>query len=131
MNFPPRAIVDRIKKDYPQGTRVRLLHMEDPYRNMREGMKGTVNSVDDTGTIHVDWDEGGCLGVVYGEDSCEKLHTVTVRCYGKEDTFDCRKDAVDFYTRALLGSEGSEHERYSNVLTDLMLGKDYATDGVE
>ena len=74
MFFPPREIVDRIKKEYPSGTRVELLHMDDPYRTeMVAGLKGTVSSVDDTGTIHVDWDNGSHLGIVYGEDSCRKI----------------------------------------------------------
>lgn len=73
MFFPPRDIVERIKKEYPSGTRVELLHMDDPYRDMAPGIKGTVSVVDDTGTIHVDWDNGSRLGVVYGEDSCRKV----------------------------------------------------------
>lgn len=74
MNFPRREIVERIKKEYPEGTRVELLHMDDPYRSeMIAGLKGTVSCVDDTGTIHVHWDNGACLGVVYGEDSCRKI----------------------------------------------------------
>jgi hypothetical protein len=30
--------------------------------------QGTVDFVDDTGTIHVDWDNGSTLGLVPGED---------------------------------------------------------------
>ena len=55
MMFPARAIVERIKKEYPKGCRVELIHMDDPYRTMPIGLKGTVSCVDDTGTIHVDW----------------------------------------------------------------------------
>lgn len=73
MNFPRREIVDRIKEQYPSGVRVELIHMDDPYANMPEGTKGTVTGVDDTGTIHVNWDNGRSLGVVYGEDSCRKI----------------------------------------------------------
>lgn len=74
MNFPRREIVERIKAEYPEGTRVELLHMDDPYRReMIAGLKGTVTGVDDTGTIHVHWDNGASLGVVYGEDSCRKI----------------------------------------------------------
>ena len=54
MMFPARAIVERIKREYPSGTRVVLVEMNDPYRTMPEGLKGTVCCVDDTGTIHVD-----------------------------------------------------------------------------
>ena len=73
MFFPSKNIVDRIKAEYPAGTRVELIELNDPYRNLPEGLKGTVSCVDDTGTIHVDWDNGCRLGVVYGEDSCRKL----------------------------------------------------------
>ena len=73
MNFPNRRIVEKVKKEYPKGTRVQLIHMEDPYRQMPEGIKGTVVAVDDTATIHVNWDNGATLGVVYGEDSCKKI----------------------------------------------------------
>ena len=73
MFFPNRAIVERIKREYPAGTRVELLEMNDPYRNMPEGLLGTVSCVDDTGTIHVKWDNGSTLGIVYGEDRCHKV----------------------------------------------------------
>ena len=73
MRFPRRETVDRVKRDYPAGTRVELVHMEDPYTKIPEGTKGTVRCVDDTGTIFVDWDTGSGLGIVYGEDLCRKL----------------------------------------------------------
>ena len=73
MNFPRREIVDAVKKEYPKGTRVALVSMDDPYRDIPEGTLGTVKSVDDTGTIHVAWDGYGELGIVYGEDSCRKI----------------------------------------------------------
>lgn len=75
MVFPKQDIVDRIKAEYPKGSRVRLLHMDDPYRDIPVGTGGTVEGVDDTGTIHVAWDTGNHLGIVYGEDSCEKIST--------------------------------------------------------
>jgi len=73
MFFPDRRIVERIKREYPAGTRVELIEMSDPYRVMPEGLQGTVSCVDDTGTIHVKWDNGSSLGVVYGEDRCRKI----------------------------------------------------------
>lgn len=76
MFFPRKEIVDQIKKAYPAGTRVELISMSDPYADMPEGTKGTVTGVDDTGTIHVSWDNGHSLGVVYGEDSCRKISEV-------------------------------------------------------
>ena len=48
--------------------------MDDPYnKKLVPGCRGTVRWVDDWGTIHVNWDCGSSLGVVYGEDSCRKV----------------------------------------------------------
>lgn len=71
----------------------------------------------------VQWDSGGSLSVVYGEDICKKLNYVKTVCYGKEYTFDDRQEAVDFYENCLLCSEGSERERYLEILIDLRCGK--------
>ena len=73
MIFPRKETVDRIKKEYPAGTRVELISMNDPYAHIPEGTKGTVSCVDDTGTIHVNWDNGCGLGVAYGEDACRRI----------------------------------------------------------
>lgn len=67
-----RDTVERLRKIYPAGTRVELTHMNDPWNvRLHEGCQGTVTGVDDIGTIHVNWDCGSSLGVVYGEDSCK------------------------------------------------------------
>ena len=64
----------QLREEYPIGTRVELVHMDDPYnRKLIPGCKGTVVAVDSIGTIHVAWDCGSGLGVVYGEDSCRKV----------------------------------------------------------
>ena len=131
MFFPPREIVDRIKKEYPSGTRVELVSMNDPYRHFDAGLKGTVSCVDDTGTIHVDWDNGSHLGIVYGEDSCRKLNTVKTICYGREEVWDSREEALEFYMKAMAGSEGSEQERYAKIVAELAMGKAVCTDGEE
>lgn len=69
----PEHVVERLKKEYPKGTSVELIEMNDPYMNLSPGSKGTVTGVDDIGTIHVSWDCGSSLGVAYGEDSCRKI----------------------------------------------------------
>ena len=73
MNFPSKAVVDRIKAEYPAGTKVELLHMNDPYREMPAGMIGTVTCVDDSGTVFCRWSNGCALGLVCGEDSYRKI----------------------------------------------------------
>lgn len=72
--FPSPEIVAHIREIYPEGCRVKLVYMgEDPYSRLVPGDLGTVSTVDDTGTIFVDWDSGSTLGMVYGVDVIRKL----------------------------------------------------------
>ena len=64
-----------LRKHYPQGSRVKLICMKDPYRDLEAGTLGTVTHVDDIGTIHVAWDCGSSRDVVYGEDLCTVVDT--------------------------------------------------------
>ena len=50
------------------GRRVELVRCADEYTTLSPGERGTVSSVDDMGTAHVDWDNGSHLGLVLGED---------------------------------------------------------------
>ena len=69
-----KETLERLKRQYPIGCRVELVQMNDPYfTKLKPGCRGTVISVDDIGTIHVNWDCGSSLGVVYGEDVCRKV----------------------------------------------------------
>lgn len=61
-----------LREQYPSGTRVELLRMDDP-QAPPIGTKGTVRGVDDTGSIMVAWDGGGSLHVLYGVDECRKV----------------------------------------------------------
>lgn len=58
-----------LKAKYKKGTKVELIRMDD-IQAPPKGTKGVVVAVDDIGTIHVDWENGSSLGIVYGEDSC-------------------------------------------------------------
>lgn len=51
---------------YARGDRVRFLGFgePDPYSSLRVGAEGTIATVDDLGTVHVDWDDGSRLGMV-------------------------------------------------------------------
>lgn len=72
MRFPSRDIVEKVRAEYPAGTRVELVHMDD-FQAPPVGTKGTVRGVDDTASIMVNWDNGSNLNVIYGEDSCKKI----------------------------------------------------------
>ena len=63
-----RAKVEMLRKKYPAGTVLELVSMDDA-QAPEPGTKGKVIYVDDIGTIHVQWDNGSSLGLIYGEDS--------------------------------------------------------------
>mgnify|MGYP002857433269 CR=1 FL=1 len=60
--------VERIKQQYPPGTRIQLEQMNDDPMPVEPGMCGTVKFVDDIGTIHCQFDNGRFLGVIWGVD---------------------------------------------------------------
>ena len=70
--FVRKEIIERLRKEYPVGTRVELIRMDD-IQAPPIGTCGTVNGVDDAASIMVFWDNGGSLSVVYGEDLCKKI----------------------------------------------------------
>ena len=65
-------ILASLREQFPQGTRVELLRMDDP-QAPPAGTMGTVIWVDDSGSIMVRWDSGGSLNVLYGVDECRKV----------------------------------------------------------
>ena len=71
-NFPSREIVERIRKQYPVGSRVELIKMDDP-QAPPVGTKGTVRGVDDICSVMVAWDNGSGLSVAYGADVCRVM----------------------------------------------------------
>ena len=55
-----------LRNMYPPGCRVELEDMEaDPYVKLSPGDLGTVQFVDDAGQIHVSWDCGHSLAMVF------------------------------------------------------------------
>lgn len=69
--FPDHKTVERIRKQYPIGCRVKLHFMED-IQAPPEGTKGTVTGVDDAGHIMVSWDNGSSLNLIVGVDHFTK-----------------------------------------------------------
>lgn len=69
------AFVERIRKQYPEGTRIILDEMDDSYRkDMTAGLRGIVVHVDDLAQIHCAWENGSSLALIPGED---KFHRDT------------------------------------------------------
>jgi hypothetical protein len=63
---------DNLKLEYPAGTRILLLNMDDSFA-VPSGMRGTVHHVDDGGNIHMRWDNGRTLAIVPEVDTFRKL----------------------------------------------------------
>lgn len=72
MKFPSREIVEQVRKEYPAGTRVELLKMDD-CQAPSIGTKGIVTGVDDTASVMVEWDNGSHLHVIFGEDEIRRI----------------------------------------------------------
>lgn len=48
------------------------------------------------------------------------MKNVYCACYNTLHVFNSKEKAKEFFTMCFYGSEGSEHERYANILVDLM-----------
>ena len=66
---------EQLLKRYPIGTRIELGLMNDA-QAVPSGTLGTVSYIDDIGTIHMNWDNGSTLGIVYGEDKFKVVKEV-------------------------------------------------------
>lgn len=67
-----KRTIDNMRLRFPRGCRVELVRMEDP-QAPPVGTLGTVVAVDAIGTIHVKWDNGSNLGLVFGIDDCRAV----------------------------------------------------------
>jgi len=72
MWIPKPELLASLREEYPKGTRVELVKMDDP-QAPPVGTKGTVIGVDDMASIMVRWDTGSGLSVAYGADICRKI----------------------------------------------------------
>ena len=72
MKFPGEAGLERLRRTYPKGTKVRLLAMDD-IQAPPVGTNGEVWGVDDAGSILVRWDSGSSLSLIPGVDKFEIL----------------------------------------------------------
>ena len=72
MRLLTRETIEMLRDNFPRGCRVELTHMDDP-QAPPIGTEGTVIGVDDAGTVHVNWDNGSYLGVIYMVDGFRRI----------------------------------------------------------
>ena len=72
MRFPSKEIVERVRREFPPGTRVELVRMND-CQAPPVGTQGTVIAVDDSASLIMRWDNGSGLNVLYEEDKVIKI----------------------------------------------------------
>lgn len=72
MRFPSREEIAELRKEYPVGTRVELVRMDD-FQAPPAGTRGTVTGVDGLGNVLMRWDNGSSLSVIVGEDIVRKV----------------------------------------------------------
>ena len=64
--------IAKLKENYPVGTKIRLLSMDD-IQAPPVGTEGVVFGVDGTGSLLVHWENGSSLNVLFGVDQVEKV----------------------------------------------------------
>ena len=72
MRFPDRETVERLRREYPVGTLVELVKMED-IMAPPIGTIGEVLGVDDAGSLLMRWRNGSGLNVVWKVDVVRKV----------------------------------------------------------
>lgn len=64
-----RTSAERIRKQYPEGTKIVLDEMDDlSHKDMTAGLQGIVTHVDDQAQIHCTWENGSSLALIPGAD---------------------------------------------------------------
>ena len=70
MKFPTEKELEMLRAKYPKGTKIRLIHMNDP-QPVPSGTIGEVALIDDAGNIHMNWQNGRSLAIIEGIDDFE------------------------------------------------------------
>ena len=71
MRFPNKEKIEMLRREYPAGTKVELLEMDDR-QAPPVGTIGEVISVDDIGQLVMKWQNGSGLNLIPGVDSFRK-----------------------------------------------------------
>ena len=73
MQFPNERQLKALRERYPEGTLIRLIHMNDPFAPVPSGTIGEVQMVDDGVNIHMVWQNGRTLSLIEGVDDFQVI----------------------------------------------------------
>jgi len=72
MKFPNKKELEKIRQEYPVGTKLQLISMRDE-QAPPAGTIGEVQFVDDAGSVHMRWENGSGLAFIPDVDEVLKL----------------------------------------------------------
>lgn len=114
----------KARRLYPEGTRIELINMKDPYHPVASGTRGTVDFIDDAGQIFMNWDNGRGLAIVPEVDEFRKLTPEEIE----------KENLSEQYVRETIQycSEGNMQQAYESwsKLYDLYTAPEDAPDNV-
>ena len=73
MKFPNKNYLEQLRKQYPGGTKIRLISMRNEKYPILPGTIGEVTHIDDMGSIHMKWQNGSSLAIIPEVDSFKVL----------------------------------------------------------
>ena len=73
MKFPNKNYLEQLRKQYPVGTKIRLISMRNEKYPILPGTIGEVTHIDDMGSIHMKWQNGSSLALIPEVDSFKVL----------------------------------------------------------
>ena len=127
MKIPNEKEIDRIRREYPVGTIIKIQKIDDP-QAPPVGTLGEVIGCDSMGDLLMKWSNGSSLKVILSENCVRKVAGAITICYGQREIWKSRKEAADFFLEGMASTEGSECERYATIYTKLILGYKVCSD---
>lgn len=116
--------IKRIKEQYPKGTEIELISMEDS-QAVPSGTHGIVDFVDDMGTIQMTWDNGSSLGLVVGDDQFKVINKSKIKELSCSEVKELRDRNYEFLILQGCGGELSEWvDGFTKMLKDEGIVKD-------
>lgn len=129
--FPSKEEITQFRKQYPVGTRVELVAMDDPYAKLKPGDLATVQCVDDAGHLICQWDCGSALNLIPGVDEFRVIVALTekIREQIQVIRFGAQSNMLDTNTVQRLAYDQGFYELVNLIESDLKSYAEYIITG--